>query len=177
VIDDEMAELLELYLQSDYVGLATPVYSMYMTAMLKSFTDRLLPLATPHIHRADDGTFYHKGRVRRFPRMFFVANSGFPGKHNFDILRAVAAMQSPVLEVYRNCGEILSAEAAAQIPTISAFFDALRDAGKEMVTSGRVSEETVRRIHAELIGEEDYISEANQSFDEEIGKAGVKASE
>jgi multimeric flavodoxin WrbA len=176
-ITDEMIELLELYLESDYVGLATPVYSMYMTALLKNFTDRLLPLATPHIHRTDDGRFYHKGRARRFPRLFFVANSGFPGQHNFDLLKASAAMQSPVLEVYRNCGEILSSATAAQIPAIGAFYHALRDAGREMVTNGRVSDETVRRIHAELISEEDYISGANQFFDEEIGRAGLRADE
>ena len=46
-----------------------------------------------------------------------------------------------------------------------------------MVTNGRVSDETVRRIHAELISEEDYISGANQFFDEEIGRAGLRADE
>lgn len=171
VIDDEMHELLELYLESDYVGLATPVYSMYMTALLKNFTDRLLPLATPHIHWAGDGSFYHKGRFRKYPRTFYVVNSGFPGKHNFDLFKAVAAIQSPVLQIYRNSGEVLSDAFAARIPAVAAFYDALRDAGREMVTSGRVSDETVSRLHAELISEEDYMAGANQHFDEEISKA------
>lgn len=78
VIDDDMSELLELYLESDYVGLATPVYSMYMTALLKNFTERLLPLVTPHLHRADYGSFYHRGRIRRFPRMFLCGELWVP---------------------------------------------------------------------------------------------------
>ena len=68
IINDDMAELLNLYLESDYVGLATPVYGMYMTGLLKNFTDRFLPLATPHIHRDETGGFYHEGRIKRLPK-------------------------------------------------------------------------------------------------------------
>lgn len=168
VINDEMPELMDLFLESDYVGLGTPIYSMYMTGLLKSFTERLLPLATPHIRKNADGTFYHDGRIKRFPRVFCVANCGFPGEHNFDLLKAMIVQMSPVLEVYRNCGEVLSDPSAADIPAISEFYDALRQAGKEMVTGGRVSEETARRIHAELMSDEDYMASANQHWDEEI---------
>lgn len=101
-----------------------------------------------------------------------MVNSGFPGKHNFDILKAISAMQSPVLEVYRDSGEFLPTAFEAQIPAIQAFCDALRDAGREMVTNGRVSDETVGRIHAELISEDEYMAGANQNFDEELDKVG-----
>ncbi len=130
--------------------------------------DRLLPLATPHIRKNADGTFHHNGRVKRFPRVFCVANSGFPGEHNFDLLKAMVVQMSPVLEVYRNCGEILGNSGLADIPTVGEFYDALRQAGREMVAGGRVSEETVRRIHAELISDEEYIAIANRYWDEEI---------
>ena len=171
VINDEMPGLMDLFLESDYVGLGTPVYSMYMTGLLKNFMDRLLPLATPHIRKNADGTFHHNGRVKRYPRVFCVANCGFPGEHNFDLLKAMVIRMSPVLEVYRNCGEMLRNPGAADIPAISEFYDALRQAGKEMVTGGRVSEETVRRIHAELISDEEYMAGANRHWDEEIRRA------
>jgi len=171
VINDEMLGLMELFLESDYVGLGTPVYSMYMTGLLKSFMDRLLPLATPHIRKNADGAFYHDGRIKRFPRVFYVANCGFPGEHNFDLLKATVVRMSPVLEIYRNCGEVLGDIGEADTPAISEFYDALRQAGKEMVTGGRVSEETVRRIHAELISDEEYMAGANRHWDEEIRRA------
>ncbi len=180
VLKDDMGELLELYLDSDCVGLATPVYNMYMTGLLKNFTDRFLPLATPHIRRSDDGTFYHEGRVRRFPRQFFIANSGFPGGHNFVVLESfysVVKQMSPgnvLFELYRNCGEALSVpeeehpELAARI---AEFHEALRQTGRELVASGEVAEATVQKLHMELISDEEYMAGANLQWDAELGRA------
>ncbi|MEW6217200.1 MAG: flavodoxin family protein [Candidatus Bipolaricaulota bacterium] len=180
VLDDDMAGLLDLYLESEYVGLATPVYGMYMTGLLKNFMDRFLPLATPHIQRSDDGTFYHEGRVKRFPRQFFIVNSGFPGEHNFEVLQAflsVAKRMNPgsvVLEVYRNCGEALQmteGENSQVAARIARFREALRKAGREMVTRGEVSLETVEQIHLPLATDEEYMAVANRHWDDQIGQA------
>ncbi len=173
VIKDDMAGLISTFLDSDYVGLATPVYGMLMTALLKNFTDRLLPLATPHIRRNDDGSFYHKGRVKRLPNRFFVANSGFPGDSNFDLLKPYLGMQNPVFEVYRNCGEILQypADSSSEIGRkIISFKSALKNAGKEMVTKGEVSEPTIKAIHERIISDEEYMAGANQEWDKELNK-------
>ncbi len=174
ILQDDMAALIDLYLDSDVVGLATPVYGMLMTGLLKNFTDRLLPLATPQIHRNDDGSFFHEGRVKTFPRQVFIANSGFPGGHSFDLLKALAKHMKPVLEIYRNSGEVLSMEEGLDpevLASIDAFHNALRSAGEELVTRGKVSEATVGRLHAELISDEAYMAGANDYWDAEIGKA------
>ena len=163
-----------LYLGSDVVGLVTPVYGMLMTGLLKDFMDRLLPLATPHIHRNEDGSFFHEGRVKRFPRQFLITNSGFPGDHNFDLLRAWAKYMNPVLAIYRNSGELLSTEEMLDpqvLSRIEAFYSALRQAGEELVTKGTVSAETVDRLHLPLISDEAYMAGANAFWDEEIDKA------
>ncbi len=173
IINDDMTELIDQYLESDYVGLATPVYGMFMTPVLKNFTDRFLPLATPHIRKNKDGTFYHDGRVKRFPRQFFISNCGFPGEHNFDLLKAYISQQGFVLEVYRNCGEALD-QADDNDPetnrNIVEFFNALREAGHEMVKNGKVSDETVEKIHIKIMSDEDYMAGANKFWDEEISK-------
>jgi len=171
-IKDDMADLINLFLDSDFAGMATPVYGMYMTALLKNFIDRFLPLATPHIQKNEDGTFYHEGRVKQLPQQFFIANSGFPGEHNFDLLKhyfeiARQSGQSMVLEIYRNCGEALQAtvdENPQLIQNIGIFNDALRKAGREMVTDGRVSKESVDQLHMELISDEEYMAQANKSW-------------
>lgn len=179
-IKDDMADLIDLLLESDYAGLATPVYGMYMTGLLKDFYDRLLPLATPHIHRNDDGSFYHKGRVKRFPRLFFIFNSGFPGEHNFDLVRAFLELvkrggaDNVVLEVYRNCGEALGIpddDEPALGQKISQFRDALKRAGREMVTEGRVCKETVEQLHMKLMSDEEYMAGANKYWDEATEEA------
>ena len=170
--NDDMACLMGLFIDSDYVGMATPVYGMFLSALLKKFTERLLPLNTPHIHRNEDGSFHHEGRVKRFPRQFMIANAGFPGERNFDLLKAYMALQNPVLEVYRNCGEILrnrdSVTSEATQRNISDYFDALRIAGREIVEHGQVSEEIVRRLNENLVSDEDYMALVNQGWDEEL---------
>jgi len=180
VLTDDMAELMDLYLDSEFVGLATPVYNMYMTGLLKNFTDRFLPLATPHIRRNEDGSFYHEGRTRRFPRQFFIANSGFPGEHNFLVLQAfyeVVKKANPglvVFELYRNCGEALSVteeEHPELASRIAAFRAALGTAGREMVANGQVSQETAQGLHMELISDEEYMAGANRQWDEQLGES------
>jgi len=169
IIKDDMPRLLDAFLDSDYVGMATPVYGMFMTSILKKFCERLLPLNTPHFHRDKDGRFYHKGRVKSFPRQFMIANAGFPGKHNFDLFKAYMAVQNPVLEVYRNCGGILENSYEDAINRrVTEFYNALREAGKEMVINGRVSEMVIKKIHSELISDKEYMTYANQCWDREI---------
>jgi len=177
-IKDDMQDLINLMLDSDYVGLATPVYGMFMTGLLKNFTDRFLPLATPHIHRNQDGSFYHEGRVKRMPQQFFIANSGFPGAHNFEMLKtynnmAKEAGHSMVLEIYRNCGEALqiTEDDEPQVKqNIDKFNHALRKAGREMVVQGQVSKETVEQLHLELMSDEEYMASANQYWDEKLNE-------
>ncbi|MDG6245073.1 MAG: flavodoxin family protein, partial [Methanolobus sp.] len=53
---------------------------------------------------------------------------------------------------------------------INEFYDALREAGKEMVTKGQVSEAIIKSIHAELISDDEFMAGANQYWDEEIAK-------
>lgn len=177
IIDDDMTELLDRYIESDYIGMATPLYGMFMTAVLKNFTDRFLPLATPHIRKNEDGFFYHDGRVKRFPRQFFIANSGFPGDHNFDLLKAYISGQGFVLEVYRNCGEALDLSEDNDPETnarINEFFNSVRDAGSEIVKNGRVSDTTVEKIHIKIMSDEEYMAGANEFWNEEISKNKTK---
>ncbi len=180
-IKDDMPALIDLCLESDYMGMAGPVYNMYMTGLLKNFSDRFLPLATPHIHRNDDGSFYHKGRVKRFPRQFFIFNSGFPGAHNFELLEHFVEIvkrggaNRVVLEIYRNCGEalgIVEDEEPAVARRINDFREALRKAGHEMVASDKVRPETVAHLHIELMSDEEYMAGANRHWDQALQDLG-----
>lgn len=175
VQDDDMAPLIRCFVDSDYVGMATPVYGMFMTSLLKKFTERLLPLNTPHIHKSEQGACYHEGRVKRFPHVFMIANSGFPGKGNFDLLKAYMAPQRPALEVYRDCGEALRNQDQLASPDarkrIAEFLDALRQAGAELVARGEAAAATRERLDAALMPDEEYMALVNQGWDEEIEHA------
>ncbi len=169
VIEDDMTDLMNLFLEADFAGMGTPVYGMYMTGLLKNFLDRFLPMATPHIQKRDDGTFFHNGRVTSYPRQFFVANAGFPGDQNFDLLKAVVAKQPLALEVYRNCGEALNNPATEPLDErIQRFYEALRQAGSEMVCQGKVSEKTQAQVQMAIMSDEEYMAQANRYWDEAI---------
>lgn len=180
-VKDDMPALMDLSLESDYMGMASPVYNMYMTGLLKNFSDRFLPLATPHIHRTDDGGFYHQGRVHRFPRQFFMFNSGFPGEHNFELVEHFVSIvkrggaDRVALEIYRNCGEalgIVADEEPAIARRMNDFREALREAGREMVAEGRVSRETVEQLHLPLMTDDEYMAGANRYWDQTLQDAG-----
>ncbi len=180
IINDDMSELIDLFLESDYAGMATPVYGMYMTGLLKNFNDRFLPLAMPHIQKNQDGSFYHQGRIRYYPSQFFIANSGFPGEHNFELLKAFYEMAKKidngkiVLEIYRNCGEALQDPGSYDSESgknIERFFNALKKAGFEMAANGKVGKKTVEELHIQLMSDEEYMAGANQYWDEQIKKA------
>ena len=176
-IKDDMADLIDLFLVSDYVGMATPVYGMLMTGLLKNFTDRFLPLSMPHIEKNEDGSFYHNGRVTRMPRQFYIANAGFPGEHNFDLLKPYLGYLDLVFAVYRNCGEALQTtedEDPHLFQRIGEFRSALKKAGRELVEKGQVSEETLEQVHMPLVSDEEYMAGANKAWDEEIKKAEEK---
>ncbi len=165
IIHDDMDELLEHFFSSNFVGFATPIYGMLMTGILKDFKDRMLPLSTPQIHKNEDGSFYHEGRIKRFPQMFYIANSGFPGNHNFDLLKPYVGMLNCVFEVYRNCGELLSDPIREGYQSkINDFLDTLKLAGESMVARGSVSQELIDKIHLPLISDEEYMAGANREL-------------
>ena len=170
-INDDMEELMGLFLESDIAGMGTPVYGLFMTGLLKNFLDRMLPLATPHIQKGNDGGFYHNGRIQRYPQQFFIANSGFPGDHNFDLLNTLLQHQPQLLKVYRNCGEALPRPTEAIRPAVNRFYAALYTAGEQMVLEGKVSEEIQRSIQAPIMSDEAYMEMANQHWDEELGES------
>lgn len=51
---DDMDQLMKLYLSADIVVWATPLYHHGMTSLLKTFVERTLPVSMPYIVKKDD---------------------------------------------------------------------------------------------------------------------------
>ena len=72
VLQDDMAELLEIFIKSDIVVMATPVYLHNVTGMMKTFIDRMAPLMEPYMIRLDSGYTGHVKRYDKYPNFIVI---------------------------------------------------------------------------------------------------------
>ena len=154
---DGMERGLEAWSTADLVVIGTPVYHGCMTGLMKTFLDRLLPRyepwLVPSVHV--EGTSGHPGRGPEPGQLILVSPCGFPGFHNFDALvhtfRHIARMHGMevVAEILRPFAEPLRLKALQGL--FEDYFDALRQAGREIVTSGAISDGTRTELARDIL--------------------------
>ncbi len=157
VLQDDMAQLLRKYNESDIVCFATPVYTWNMTASLKNFVDRLAPLKSPKI-KEQNGNFDLQDAKVKNQKFVVISNCGFPGKNNFDVLRAAVACCDPSLEIYRNCGKLLKCKKPKVAETVAKWLNVVEQAGRELTTQGEISDITAKDLNMPLMSVSDYVA-------------------
>lgn len=156
VMQDDMTELLDKYNAADVVCFASPVYTWNMTAALKNFVDRLVPLKSPLI--VNSGENFDLADAKSKKQQFVViSNCGFPGNNNFETMRAVFTSCNPVLEIYRNCGKLLKSKDVKIKATVNEYLQVVEQAGYEMVTQTYVLDETKSKLEMQLMSVPDYV--------------------
>lgn len=150
---DDMAGLLKKYNEADIVCFATPVYTWNMTAYLKNFIDRLVPLKSPLLVETDD-KYDLKDSQLKTAQFVVISNAGFPGENNFETVRQVFSSCRPVLEIYRNCGMALKKDDSR----VKNYLEAVANAGMELAKSGEVCKSTRELMQSELMPVEEYVS-------------------
>jgi len=156
VLQDDMQELLEKYNSADVVCFASPVYTLNMTAALKNFADRLIPLKSPLIVNVNDN-FDLADSVSKTQKFMVISNCGFPGNNNFETMKVVFASCHPVLEIYRNCGKLLKSKDEKIKSVVDDYLRAVEQAGYEMATQNSISEETEAGLQKELMSIPEYV--------------------
>lgn len=155
-MQDDMKELLHAYRSADVICFGSPVYSWNMTALLKNFVDRLIPLKSPRIEESG-GNFDMADAQRRTQKYVAIANCGFPGENNFSIIKAAFSCCSPSLEIYRNCGKLLKSKQPSVRAVVEEYLQAVEAAGYEMTADGQVCKETRQRLSMPLMSVQDYV--------------------
>ena len=95
--------------------------------------------------------------LKKMPDVVVIANAGFPGDNNFTILREVMKPAAPILEIYRNCGMALRMNSAAVQERVAAYLAFVRQAGREIALTRRVSPETAEELARELFSVDECI--------------------
>lgn len=166
---DDMQILLSRLHESDIWVFATPIYMDGMAGSMKNLMDRILPIVQPFFevreghcrHVLREG--YKRGKV------VLVSNCGFWEIDNFDPL--LAQMRVICKSTAREfAGALLRPHGGAMRPMLDAglslddIFAAAREAGCQLIETGRMSDEALRTISRELVPMDTYIRVANQRF-------------
>jgi len=153
---DDMDNLLQTYLSSDIVCFATPVYLWNMTAYLKNFLDRLIPIKRPTVVE-NNGDYDMANNRIKLPQIVIISNAGFPGDNNFETMKTVMKPGNPILEVYRNCGMLLRSKNPDVVKIVNKYLNVVSTAGHELASNLSVSEETQANLNMELMPIEKYV--------------------
>lgn len=146
--DDMTLELFPKFLQADMVVHATPLYFHSMNGIMKRFMERTLPALMPFFEQKDCRT-YHPFRHRQ-PKAVWLSVCGFPDESEFNILSSLLHYiydwegRELVAEIYRPMAEFLVSRMAEG--TAEDILAATREAGQELIRSGRIAENTLDRI-------------------------------
>jgi multimeric flavodoxin WrbA len=154
-ISDDMEELLALYRESDVVCFATPVYMWSMTACMKNFLDRLIPVKSPRIE--EKGGSFDMANATKMPDAVIISNAGFPGENNFRTMREVMKSANPILEIYRNCGMALRMNNEHIQSKVKAYLKFVEQAGAQIASGENAADEVLAGLNAELFPISEYV--------------------
>lgn len=179
VHQDDMPALLEKMRQADVLVYATPLYVYTVTGMMKDFMDRVIPLAMPQIVKRGDHYLHPRRYEGEYPkRVVLISNCGFPERHHFtglvETFRCFTA--NPDMELAATI--LCPAGGFLQVPELQEsvrwYFEAARQAGKELVDGGRIAPATQVLLDRNLVDPEVYVQMANAYFDSVMVKNSSK---
>jgi multimeric flavodoxin WrbA len=163
--DDVTLELFPVWLESDIVVYASPLFHYGVNATMKAFIERTFPVHQPFLERHGD-IVYHPLR-HKYPAIVLLSVAGFPHESVFDQLSSWAnhafgkgGRQSDVrllAEIYRPASEIM----IRYRDKINDILDATEQAGRELAKDMKISPHTMARIKQPLDEPETVVGLAN----------------
>jgi multimeric flavodoxin WrbA len=173
---DDMAELLPMFDESEGIVFATPVYVDGMTGLMKNFIDRLVPTVHPFFEIRDNRMRHPKRENNIKQKVALVSVCGFTEMETFDPL------VYHIKAICRNmdakfAGTVLRPAAPGMEPAallhpfkIRKVKKAIKEAGREFVSIGKIRTETSMAIFQELFTREQYVKEGNKMFKKLLDK-------
>ena len=171
--EDDMQMLLPRLAAADILVFATPLYNDGMTGPLKNLWDRMIPL-TYRIIELRDGHCRHLGRSGNLSgKVVLVSSCGFWEMDNFDPLLAHIRAKCRNMNrefagaLLRPHGPALKSMAAKGAP-VNDVFEAARQAGRQLIQEGRMSNQTLETVSRPLMPLEEYVQIANRIYQQTL---------
>ncbi len=181
VQQDDMAEVLERFVQADLLVFGTPLYHYHMSGLLKNFIDRTLPMHEPWLvpdprHPGKSG---HPDRYPRDRSIMLVSPCGFPEFGHFAPLVQYFQFFAQKLgwhylgEILRPAGDSLISDQYQEM--FGWYYDLLRQAGEQLIRQGQMTPEVQAGLRQDLFpgGPEAFRNEANQHWRATMAKFGL----
>lgn len=172
--DDMTNDLFPKWLASDIAVYATPLYNYSMAGTLKKFIERTIPSLLPYfkIHK---NRMYHPLR-QKIPAVVMLSVASMPDRSQFDALSTHIRLycDTPgsklLAEIYRTASEVMMMPFMQE--KVKDIIAATKKAGKELVRSMQVSNNTMEKITQTIIDDHSFMEIAkilwNTCIDERV---------
>jgi FMN-dependent NADH-azoreductase len=166
---DDMQWLIPKMRDADVLVYATPLYSYGMNGQMKNLIDRMIVLAEPFMEVVEGRSRHIAGDGAKLRKIVLVSNCGLWGIDNFDplVVHVKKLCQDPPMEyagaLLRPHGEALRAMLDMGAP-VGDIIDAAREAGRQLIVEGKMSQPTLDVISRDLLPVEVYVKMANEQF-------------
>jgi multimeric flavodoxin WrbA len=173
---DDMTELVPMFDESEGIVFATPVYVDGMTGLMKNFVDRLVPTTQPFFEIRDNRMRHPKRSDNTKQKVALVSVCGFIEMETFDPLlyhiKAICRNMDAEFAgaVFRPGAPGMESAAMLHPFKTRKIKKAIKEAGKEFATAGKIRTETSMAISQELFTREQYVKEGNKTFKKILDK-------
>lgn len=153
--DDMTLKMLPKWREANLVVYGSPVFFHSITAKLKTFLERTLPVYVSFDGDAEDGA-YDPTQQARHPSLAFLSVSGSPEESAFDDFRKYVSCFDPVAEIYRTGSTLMAMPFCKS--RVDDILEATELAGVELVQSLKISASTMARITQPLHDDAEFIA-------------------
>jgi multimeric flavodoxin WrbA len=174
---DDMEMLLPKIDGADIIVFATPLYADGVSGPMKNLMDRQLPRGIPYLEFRDGRCRHPMGENHRPGKIVLVSSCGLWEMENFDpILAHMKAYSQNMLKEF--AGALLRPHSPAlsimaqDDGALKEIVQAAKQAGRQLVSEGKMSVDVLKTVSRELIPAEEFVTRLNQLI--ELGLEAAK---
>lgn len=180
VIKDDMGDLVQKFVESDVVVLATPLYIDNISGMMKVFVDRLFCIGNPHYDsEKDEYGEYKYGKSKLYkngtpPKAVVISNGSYPYRSGYRTISLWANTFTRhfrlelIAEIFASQAAVFSLSKAGvkkYEPLVADLRKHLYKAGQEIAVDSKLSKETQKLLEKDFMPIEDYFQLLNRMAD------------